>query len=218
MPVGGNRIKKLILGTKKFVSSSNFLQFGLFNRELYYKSGESGGLESKELHQRQLFGEVFGQDGLDGAGFPYYNLPGSWTYDALDISFYGNNDIIPFCDVPGSYTLNGVFMLFSNTSGYLDNVYTYSISKGNYKDLTLEWNEYKNVGAPDINIYWSTDAITWNPITYTPPTADSTWRAVITTLDAAVNSVSSLYLKFEQQSDLSGNLIAIDDIKLKGYV
>ena len=92
-------IKRAGLSSKRFLSVVDFFETNLFKKELGFKNIGSN-VHSPSVYvptEQVIYSETFGNNGLNGFGFPHYNAPTGWTMSNIPVEFYGDQDVINFC-------------------------------------------------------------------------------------------------------------------------
>ncbi len=96
---------------------------------------------------------------------------------------------------------------------------TYAVSTRAFGNLSLQWGAYSDAGFPTITLSYSTDGVTYTPVSYTQIATIDTWGLVgPVSLPAAASNATTLYLRWSYPSDGVGLYYAIDDIQLSGTV
>lgn len=166
--------------------------------------------------EQTILSEPFGLNGLDGLGFPYYNPPSGWTSDPNNI-FYGDNDIIPFCNVVGSS--GTIFSILSNGNNSTDYTTTKVISTIGKTNIKLNFNEYRGqttTPPPLILEYSPNNGSTWSAITWTETSTILSWvNSGDILLPIGAENKSQLKIRYGIVGNSSGELTAIDDFTVK---
>jgi hypothetical protein len=163
-----------------------------------------------------LLYEPFGLNGDAITGFPNQLLPVGWSSSvSSDIIVYGDNDVIPFCDVLNSSGTS--FLVFPNSSSGTDSVTTDTMSTYGYKDIKMSFNYYLNSGGSQISLLYSPSGASFSSLTYSLNIDDDQWHSTgWINLPSNVENLTNLKIKFQFIGDSSGLLSAIDDVKILG--
>jgi len=148
---------------------------------------------------------------------------GDWSVDN------GTNSGVPqsndatygYAGASGNY-----FLLAADEDGSSDlETITYTVSARAFGNLSLQWGAYTsndNVGSgtfPTITLSYSTDGVTFTPITYTQTSTNDMWELLpAVSLPAGASNATTLYLRWSYNSDGNEYFYAIDDINLTGTV
>jgi len=164
------------------------------------------------------YSQIWGTEGGDSFNmfFPkaWYEPP-SLTTATNEFYVYGEEDILPFCDVIGSS--GGPYLIFANSNGGAQSTDFAAISTAGKTNITININQYRQTGAPTSVLYWSVDRVTWNSTAFNNVTDDNAWHACTPkVLPVGCNNQPILYLRLEITSDSSGIFTGFDDLLITG--
>ncbi|RYY40519.1 MAG: T9SS type A sorting domain-containing protein [Chitinophagaceae bacterium] len=117
----------------------------------------------------------------------------------------------PSSTYPGASGSANVF--FTTTSTTARDFIISGINTTGYSNLTLSFGIKTDAAGAPLVLEYSTDAISWNALSFTTPTA-SGWNYV--TASGTIPSVSNLRLRWTKPISQSSSY-RIDDVKLQGY-
>lgn len=200
--------QKYILEESQYYSQLNIINQNNWNNAL-------GGGPTRTTEQPILY-EPFGLNGLNGLGFPYYNTPSGWTNDS-EVVFYGDSDVIPFCDIVDSS--GTIYCAFSNGSATQQYLITKAISTTGKTNIKLNFNEYRGLTTipPSLTLDYSPDnGSTWLSIVWTETSTILNWvNSGDINLPSNAENKSQLKIRIGMLGDGSGEITAIDDFKIK---
>jgi len=218
----GNLFKKykskVINNGRRFLSTMDFFELNLYKRELQNFNPLTNNHNSVTTGPTEqiILNEPFGLNGLDIAGFPYYNPPINWTSDPNTV-FYGDSDTIPFCALSGSS--GTVFSLLANGNNNTDYITTKAISTVGKTNIKLNFNEYRGLTAapPAMMLDYSPDNGTnWVSITWTETNTILSWiNSGDISLPVGAENKAQLKIRYGIVGNSSGEFVSIDDFIVK---
>lgn len=154
--------------------------------------------------------------------------PPNWTFTGIGMNISTNSPSSGYAGASGgAYLGEGNSVTFTNTAGNSQassptgtSTAVLQISTLTYSNITISFGMRKSSGSYNTNatysFEWSTDNITYIPITYTEAAAGS-WDLASgagLSLPAGANNQASLYLRFTFNRTGTGSNFKIDDFKV----
>jgi hypothetical protein len=163
-------------------------------------------------------------------GGSVYKFPASWTSPAGSPAdptstewqvFDDGGTYPPYSDdggvgVPGASGLRS--LVFLNLTALTESVVSEPFSTLDKTNITLDLLQYRDIGTTaGLIVEWSDDNMNWNALTFNNVTDTAQWLAAATVnLPAGAENKANIYLRLTATGDLSGLIMAIDDIVVKG--
>src|SRR6218665_234434 len=156
--------------------------------------------------------------------------PAGWTFTGVDLTISTNTPSTGYTGVSGgAYLGEGNSTAFVNTSGTSfsgsqigTSTATLLVNTTGYSSITVGFGMRKSSASYNTNatylFEWSTDNITYTPITYTEAT-DGSWGLASgagLTLPAGAGNQATLYLRWTFNRTGTGSNYKIDDFSVKG--
>jgi hypothetical protein len=162
-----------------------------------------------EIHAQS---NILYSQNFDNAG----SMPSGWTASGGSTPYTISNSS-PSSSYTGS---SGNYNANNGTSGSATIVFNSSLSTVGYTNITVIWGARMTSTGVSPTFYWSADGSTWNSVSYTDVSANST-RALVNggiaiTLPTGAAGVSNLAFKWLSNS--SAGTYRIDDFTVKGDV